>query len=174
MKKMTKLYKNFFEWYKEECDKWYKENPHCMCNCGIDDDVFIYFVEQYLYKGDKYTNDSEKLITILKKHSSRYRKEKFYLNIFKKVYRSKAWDEYYPERQTISEFCVENYQILPSDIYIRFIIEYLSEPYLYSESIGRTQMNLDSIVEILSKHSFRFRIEKYLFNKFSDKYRIKL
>ena len=76
---MTREYKNYFDWYKETQDKWQKKT-HSIYPDGIPDDVFVYFMTMYLYSGDKYRNNLNKLQYILKKYSKRYRREKFVKN----------------------------------------------------------------------------------------------
>ena len=166
MTKKTINYKNFFQWYKEACKEWDKEHPNSMYSPGISEELFIYFIIMYLYKGDKYANDSEKLRYILNKHSKRYKKEKFYLK-FHKNYRDKKWAEA-GRHQNVSEFCLSNYTSLPNDIFIQLCKEYLSEPHYYADSIGCSQVNLDYLYGILEDHSIKFNVEKYLYKLFKN------
>ena len=159
-------YKNFFQWYKEECKAWNKEHPNDMYSPGISEELFIYFIILYLYKGDKYVNDVEKLIYILNKHSKRYKKEKFYLK-FHKNYRDKNWADC-GYVKNVSEFNLNSYTSLPSDIYVSICKEYLSKPHYYVDSIGCSQVNLDYLYGILEDHSFKFKVEKYLYKLFKN------
>lgn len=161
-----KFYNNFFEWYQEESKRWERKYPNCLYGPGISDELFIYFIEKYLYNGDKYALDYIKLKYILRKYSARYRKEIFYLKFFNKIYK----DKNYADKQTISEFCIENYSTLPVDIYVRFCKDYLIEPYICPDPIGHDQINLDILYDILKKHSLKFRFENYLYKLFGKKY----
>ena len=158
-------YSNFFEWYKKEKYKWDKNHPNVLYDCGIDDDLYKYFIYKYLYKGPVNIPESEKLRKIFKKHSWRYKTEILYRNIFHKAYIPKD-DHYISYRNRIfSEFFAHEYDIIPNDIFIEFCESYLSEP-IYFDSIGCTQANLQYLFNILEKHSLRFRFEKYLYKLF--------
>lgn len=165
------LYKNFFQWYKEEHTKWDKENPHDMYDCGISKEMFKYFILQYLYDGPITATDYDKLKNILIKHSKRYYKECFYLKFFHKEYKPKpqdSYDEYLNknhENFSIRFNDVNGYQI-SDDVFVEYCQLYLDGFYLSEDPISTSQYDLNSLHDILIKHSKRFRIEKYLYKLF--------
>lgn len=163
------LYKNFFQWYKDEHAKWEKEHPHNMYDTGIDKDTFKYFILQYLYNGPITVSDYEKMKRMFLKHSSRYRKELFYLKFFGKVYKPKAkdsYDEYLNRKPTFTEFITDKYINVPDDIFVDYCQLYLDGKYLSMDSIGESQYDLNSLIDILRIHSKRFRMEEYLYKLF--------
>ena len=172
---MNRLYSNYFDWYKETQTKWYKKT-HSIFPDGIDDDVFIYFMEMYLYKGDPNLNKLNKLKYILKKYSSRYKKERFsqWLKIPYKYHRKdKYLDEYcFHHKITFDEFYDNQYKnnIFPGisdEDYVNFLLDYdLVKPIIFDTSLGRTQHNLYYCEEILHKHSYKFRIQEKLYKLF--------
>ena len=159
-------YNNFFEWYDKEQRAWSNDHPNSLYGPGISNELFIYFILLYLYKDKKFsTNNVYQLKSILRKHSKKYRKEKFFLKVFNRLYRDKEWNKDY-KIQTITEFNIDMYKSLPDDIFIRFCKEYLSKPHYYVDSIGCSQANLDYLYSILEKHSLRFKFEKILYKFF--------
>ena len=164
-------YRNFFEWYKEANAAWLKENPGCMYDCGIENDVFKYFILQYLYKGPITASDYDKLVSIFKRHSKRYRREKFVKKFFGKeykditckkdstfeylYYRDKSFTDYFKDKTEVSDY-----------EFVRYCQLYLDGLYLDEGNCGVTQYNLNSLHDILIKHSKRFKMEKYLYKLF--------
>ena len=162
-------YKNFFEWYKEEHEKWKKENPNDMFDCGISKEIFKYLILLYLYKGPITASDYEKLKWILKHHSSRYKKEVFYANFLHKDYKPKCKDSFDEYTQGL----IQNFTILfndkwtdiPDDLFVKYCEHYLDGIWM-TDSISTSQYDLNSLHDILIKHSKRFKIEKYLYKLF--------
>ena len=157
-----KYYNNFFEWYKEEKNKWNRKHPHDLYDCGIEDNLFKYFILQYLYKGPIVETDSKKLEKIFKRYSSRYKKELIY-SLFNKEYKPKEELIPYRERK-LSEFI--HLDELPDSVFVEFCKSYLIESQYYYDSLGCGQINLDYLTKILEKHSLKFKIEKYLYKLF--------
>lgn len=174
---MNKLYKNFFQWLKETNVACYKKHPNCIYSPGIEDDVFVYFLEMYLYKGDPNINHINKLKYILRKYSKRYRRERFFSKLGIK-YKYHRKDEYldkhcFHNNLTFDEFYKKTYdeQIFPkiSDLdYVNFILDYdLIPATIFVDPISTTQMNLYYCEEILHKCSFKFKLEEKLYKTFN-------
>ena len=172
---INRLYKNYFDWYKETQDAW-KKKTNSMYPDGIDDDVFVYFLEMYLFKGNDKLNHLNKLKYILKKYSKRYRRERFF-KWLKRPYKYHRKDEYldtycFKHTETFDEFYDRQYKnsIFPNisdEDYIKFILDYdLIEPRIFEDPLGRTQYNLWYCENILAKHSLRYRLEKIMYKKF--------
>ena len=162
-------YKNFIQWYKEEHDKWKKEHPHDMCDTGISKEMFKYFILQYLYNGPITATDYEKLKSVFRKHSWRYKKEVFYANIFHKHYKPKAkdsYDEYLNDKQNFTILFNDKWTDIPDELFVDYCQLYLDGKYLCADSIGVSQYDLNALIDILRKHSIRFKIEEYLYKLF--------
>jgi len=164
-------YKNFFEWYKEEHAKWDKENPHDMYDCGISKEMFKYFILQYLYDGPITATDYDKLKDILIKYSKRYFKECLYLRFLHKEYKPKArdsFDEYLNKKYENfnTHFNDSKYNQISDEVFVEYCQLYLDGFYLSEDPISTSQYDLNSLHDILIKHSKRFKIEKYLYQLF--------
>lgn len=164
-------YKNFFQWYKDERAKWDKEHPNDLYDCGIENDVFKYFILQYLYKGPITASDYDKLVSIFKKHSKRYKRENFFKKFFGKEYKDircktdTTFEYLYYRDESFSKY-FENKKDITDEEFVRYCQLYLDGLYLDEGCCGYTQYNLNSLHDILIKHSKKFKMEKYLFQLF--------
>lgn len=160
-------YSNFFEWYKEEHEKWEKEHPDDLYDCGIDDATFRYFIMHYFYDGNTSMNDYNTLVTIFKKHSKRYRREVFWKKWFNKTYKprfKKDSSEEYLFNLTLPFTDMFNGDVYISDAaFVDYCIAYLDGEELSVDPVGRVQYDLDALILILRKHSRQFRIEEFLY-----------
>jgi len=165
------LYRNFFQWYKEERAKWDKEHPHDLYDCGISNEMFKYFILEYLYNGPITASDYSKLVDIFKKYSKRYRREKFVKKFLGKEYRDirckkdSTFEYLYYRDKSFSDYFKNKINVTDEE-FVRYCQLYLDGLYLDEGCCGVTQYNLNSLHDILIKHSRRFRIEKYLYKLF--------
>lgn len=155
-----KYYKNIFQWYKERHNNWNKKYQNDLYDCGIEDDEFKFFILQYLYNGPIVESDPKKLDKIFRRYSTRYKKELIY-SFFNKEYKNKDEDESYYRKRKLSDFI--HFDKLSDSIFVDFCKSYLIKPLYYTDSIGAKQINLDYLFNILEKHSFRYKLEKYLY-----------